>query len=735
MPPYTASLVARGLSPLQQSATVEMLAQAQSYPYAVAASGKVSAQGAIAVQGATSLTNVALGRYDLNASVYAGNATASAVVAQFPSIVTGQLTTVGGYSLPAGSSVGTPQPQSSPQALPDLDIASFSTQNQAGVLELAGGGMRNPQYWRGPVYVAGSMSLVGGATLDGATVFVNGSLSSVGPISGTGSIFVMGATSIVSSVNLTSNTNVAIFSQGQLNMLDDGLFRGLLYSHSNISVHGDLHVVGAVMAQNAVSSKANIIVLRDTDAVGNLSVTLLPDFVAAPAQHPERVDAASDLLERVPMRHLGRAVMLLVLLLDVLLPAHAAAPPEGFVFLTSVPPGARVFGDGYEAGTDRGFLGTTPVLVRLDPSSSHELYFSLTGHGTVHGHLRLGQRTLEARLEPSTPAAWLVQRVASQPLAASALALALASVFATPLGLLWWRAFRLERRLQQAEAAYADLDRIDDYQIVGNLGEGCTSWVYRASHCIFGDVVALKLIKREFVNDDGRRRFAREMEIGRDLSHPNLVRVFGYGEYRGAPYLVMEYVQGCTLEDRLESGALGVAEATAMARQLCCGLGYAHQLGVIHRDLKPANIVLCGPHSQVKVLDFGIARCLDATRLTQTGEAMGTPLYMSPEHVRGTVDARSDIYALGVILFEMLTGRPPFEGKDAISVVMAHSSQTAPAPSALRPDVPRELDAVVTRMLEKKPSRRFQTMAEAEAALATIPLNCEEDIPCLTPLP
>ena len=168
------------------------------------------------------------------------------------------------------------------------------------------------------------------------------------------------------------------------------------------------------------------------------------------------------------------------------------------------------------------------------------------------------------------------------------------------------------------------------------------------------------------------------MAVGRDVQHPNLVRVYGYGQRHQVPYIVMELLNGQTLEERLKQGPLSLGEALRIFIQVGEGVGFAHQHGIIHRDLKPENIMI-EPDGLVRIMDFGIARHLNQKKLTMSGAALGTPLYMSPEHVESSkVDARSDIYSLGVILFEMLAGHPPFTGESTIAMISAHLRKPPP---------------------------------------------------------
>ncbi|MFN8606692.1 MAG: serine/threonine-protein kinase [Vulcanimicrobiota bacterium] len=255
--------------------------------------------------------------------------------------------------------------------------------------------------------------------------------------------------------------------------------------------------------------------------------------------------------------------------------------------------------------------------------------------------------------------------------------------------------------------------QVDCYLIEERLGEGAYAQVFLARHREFGDVFALKILRPYLAEGAGLQRIARELDIGRRLKHPSLVRIVGFGTYRETPYLVMDFVRGETLAGRLSRGAVPLEQAVDLLTRICEGVEYAHAQGVIHRDLKPDNIMLT-PDGGVKVLDFGVARPGgDWATLTSTGQAIGTPAYMAPEQLLGQAGPASDLYALGVILFVMIRGSLPFSGED---VVAAHLSE--PAPNL---DSPLEwLNRLCAAMLEKSVSRRI---ASAGAVLQVLRTN------------
>lgn len=244
---------------------------------------------------------------------------------------------------------------------------------------------------------------------------------------------------------------------------------------------------------------------------------------------------------------------------------------------------------------------------------------------------------------------------------------------------------------------------VDSYAIESKLGEGSYAQVFLARHKDFGDVFALKILRPYLVEAASLQRIHRELDIGRRLKHPCLVRIVAFGIFHEAPYLVMDYVSGETLAAVLERGPLSVERAVELLGLMCEGVEYAHAEGVMHRDLKPDNIMLTAGGG-LKVLDFGVARPSgDWATLTGTGQAIGTPAYMAPEQLLGNPCFASDVYALGVILFMMIRGSLPFTGGD---VVAAHLSAPAPPLSCGL----EWLDELCTSMLEKSVSRRISSV-------------------------
>jgi serine/threonine-protein kinase len=269
-------------------------------------------------------------------------------------------------------------------------------------------------------------------------------------------------------------------------------------------------------------------------------------------------------------------------------------------------------------------------------------------------------------------------------------------------------------------AALAPGERLDRYEIIEAIGHGAFSDVYLAVDPDGGRVV-LKCPHEGIIGDVATfDRFRREMEIARRLDHPGIQHSLDPGGDRTRPYLVMEYIEGETLREHLaRRGRLPIAEAVALVDQLADAMGYAHRQGVTHRDLKPENVLVTADGRPV-VTDFGIALMSGARRLTWRWltSQMGTPDYMAPEQVQGERgDARTDVYALGVILFELLAGRVPWEGDNPLSIMNQAVTRPAPSLRELDPSIPPPLDAIVRKCIRKDPAERYPDAAALAADL------------------
>ena len=259
------------------------------------------------------------------------------------------------------------------------------------------------------------------------------------------------------------------------------------------------------------------------------------------------------------------------------------------------------------------------------------------------------------------------------------------------------------------------------YVIKRKLGSGGMAIVYLAEDQELGRPVALKLLDDRHASDEQFvERFRREAQSAAGLNHPNIVSIFDRGHAAGTYYIAMEYLDGRTLKELLvRNGPTPVPIAIDYARQILGALAFAHRNGIVHRDIKPHNIIV-GSDGRLKVTDFGIARS-GASQMTEAGSIVGTAQYLSPEQARGApVDPRSDLYSLGIVLYEMLTGSVPFTGDTPVEIAMKHLSQVPEPPSALRPDVPHDLDAVVMRSLAKAPEQRYDSAEEMDADLARV---------------
>jgi beta-lactam-binding protein with PASTA domain/predicted Ser/Thr protein kinase len=259
------------------------------------------------------------------------------------------------------------------------------------------------------------------------------------------------------------------------------------------------------------------------------------------------------------------------------------------------------------------------------------------------------------------------------------------------------------------------------YRVVRKLGSGGMADVYLAEDEELGRRVAIKILNERHANDEQFvERFRREAKNAAGLSHPNIVSIYDRGEAEGTYYIAMEYLDGRSLKELVTArGPLPIGDAIAFTREVLGALRFAHRKGVVHRDIKPHN-VMADADGRLKVTDFGIARA-GASQMTEAGSIIGTAQYLSPEQARGAaVDQRSDLYSVGIVLYELLTGTVPFNGETPVEIAMRHLSDTPQPPSIKRPEIPPDLDMIVLRALAKNPDDRFQTAAEMDAELERV---------------
>src|ERR671938_819203 len=259
------------------------------------------------------------------------------------------------------------------------------------------------------------------------------------------------------------------------------------------------------------------------------------------------------------------------------------------------------------------------------------------------------------------------------------------------------------------------------YRIIRKLGAGGMANVSLAEDQELGRRVALKVLNERHANDDSFiERFRREAKNAAGLSHPNIVSIYDRGEAEGTYYIAMEFLDGRSLKELIISrGPTPIRIAIDYTRQILAAIGFAHRNGIVHRDIKPHN-VLVSPEGRLKVTDFGIARS-GASQMTEVGSIIGTAQYLSPEQARGSaVDQRSDLYSVGIVLYEMLTGKVPFTGDTPLEIAMKHLSEVPVPPSEIRSEVPEDLDLIVVRSLAKDPADRYSSAEEMDADLGRV---------------
>ncbi len=252
-------------------------------------------------------------------------------------------------------------------------------------------------------------------------------------------------------------------------------------------------------------------------------------------------------------------------------------------------------------------------------------------------------------------------------------------------------------------------DLVGDYEVIGTLGAGGIGQVYQVRHAISQRIEAMKVLLSVQTGEEVAERFLREIRVLASLDHPNIAALHTAFRHNGEMIMIMEFVEGVTLRAKLGSGSILMSQSLDYMRQVLSGLSFAHAKGIVHRDIKPSNIMVTG-HDRIKLLDFGLAFQGLGSDITRTGLILGSLHYMSPEQVMGErVDARSDIYSVGVTLYQLLTGRAPIDGSSEFAIASGHLKDTPPDPATINPNIPPKLCAIVMKSMAKSPDDRFQT--------------------------
>ncbi len=276
-------------------------------------------------------------------------------------------------------------------------------------------------------------------------------------------------------------------------------------------------------------------------------------------------------------------------------------------------------------------------------------------------------------------------------------------------------------------------DQVGDYEVIGTLGAGGIGQVYQVRHAISQRVEAMKvLLTAQAGPEEVSERFLREIRVLASLDHPNIAALHTAFRHDGQMIMIMEFVEGVTLRAKLGTGSIMMSQSLDYIRQVLSGLAFAHANGVVHRDIKPSNIMVTR-NDRIKLLDFGLAFQGRGSDLTRTGLILGSLHYMSPEQVMGErVDARSDIYSVGITLYQLLTGRAPIDGSSEFAIASGHLKETPPNPASINPNIPAQLCEIVMKSLAKSPDDRFQTADKFLEELGS--LNSDETM-TLLPIP
>ena len=269
----------------------------------------------------------------------------------------------------------------------------------------------------------------------------------------------------------------------------------------------------------------------------------------------------------------------------------------------------------------------------------------------------------------------------------------------------------------------------DRYRIESFIGQGGMATVYKATDMELEEVVALKVFQQVVQNRSGLERFRREMKLSRKLIHPNVVRIYEFGTWRGARYITMELLHGDDLEDFMKkaNGPLSISQGLSLMMQACDGLGQAHRANIVHRDVKPQNLFVVEDGKRLKVMDFGIAKVSNSTSISTTGVRVGTPRYMAPEQIQGGGEEGppADLYALGGVMYEIFTGSPVFEEEELVPLLLNHMTEEPEPPSSRNPDVPPAIEAIILKLLAKNPEERYKDCSELKRELLSAYVQAE----------
>ena len=296
-----------------------------------------------------------------------------------------------------------------------------------------------------------------------------------------------------------------------------------------------------------------------------------------------------------------------------------------------------------------------------------------------------------------------------------------------------WNAGTVSRSVEVGSGSHGPITEgstvADRYRIDSFVGQGGMGTVYQATDMELEEIVAIKVFQQVVQNSKGLERFRREMKLSRKLIHPNVVRIYEFGTWRGARYITMELLDGLDLEEyaAAKGGVLPTSQALSLMMQCCDGLVAAHKQGVVHRDIKPQNLFVVEGGKRLKIMDFGIAKVTDSTSISVTGVRVGTPRYMSPEQIQGggEVGPAADLYALGGVMYELFTGSPVFEGEELVPLLLNHMTEEPIPPSERNPSVSADIEHIILRLLQKTPEDRYRDAADLKRQLLSAYVQAE----------